>query len=842
MELTHDLDHERSHEGDASMNLRPKTMFAMKGRARPSETTTENYLPQWSKDGDGFKKTQSKTKVLRYTREELLTLHVVSTTPPDLPEGTPVISQDSLPPVANLPFDYEEIYKQWALNRNRGRGRGRATGDNNTRGGHNNQSNNGGINGSRNRASSMEESQDKTTRHGSEEDTNGRRWGDKKGDDNWERGIKPDATKDASNDLWDDVDTGGDTMDMGLSDFALAAEQFRHEMDELHRQHGTTRPESKPQPSLETEGQFEDSVEEEEAAPLWDMPAKAEEDDQTALAQSNPLADLAGMSWNMSPTPPLRVVVPPADAWFYLDPQGLQQGPFKSAEMREWFEAGYFKPHLPIRFGHEGEFASLANHFRHGQIPFASLPSPNPQAQAHAQALAAAKAQEQARQQQLLVQQKQLEQQQYLVQQQRLLEQRRLAEERMRMEMQRLEMNQHHLHHQQQHQQQHHLHQEHARMALLQQQQQLHHQQLLFRQHQQQMQHQQMQQQAPPQPQPDASAWQQNQRNGILAALGMFDAAAPAPATPEPAAAPEPAKPSTSEAVPESNAWVKNAASPKRPPSPAKEPEAPVAAESPKPKAKAEKKTKKKAEPTPTPTWGGESPQAPSLKQIQEEEQKDMRRRLQKAADPTPEEQGQLADMGAQLKMMLGVQSTSPKQPTKPVASAWKAAAAPVDAPKKSLRDILAEEERLALLKASQAEGQPKAPSRWSSVVTGAAPVPPPAPKIVRAAPSPSPPKPEKPSVDAAFWNFEAKKEEGLSDDLMAWCGKQLKKLGVSDDLTLIQYCATLEDSGEIRETLAANLGSTPKVSAFATEFIQKKHALAKVAKSTPRRGKKKGD
>jgi len=36
------------------------------------------------------------------------------------------------------------------------------------------------------------------------------------------------------------------------------------------------------------------------------------------------------------------------DEWFYLDPQGLQQGPFKTAEMREWFEAGYFKPHLPI--------------------------------------------------------------------------------------------------------------------------------------------------------------------------------------------------------------------------------------------------------------------------------------------------------------------------------------------------------------------------------------------------------------------------------------------------------------------------------------------------------------
>ncbi|RQM20634.1 hypothetical protein B5M09_000395 [Aphanomyces astaci] len=43
----------------SDLNLRPKTMFDVKGRARPSETANDNYLPQWSKDGEGFKKQYS---------------------------------------------------------------------------------------------------------------------------------------------------------------------------------------------------------------------------------------------------------------------------------------------------------------------------------------------------------------------------------------------------------------------------------------------------------------------------------------------------------------------------------------------------------------------------------------------------------------------------------------------------------------------------------------------------------------------------------------------------------------------------------------------------------------
>lgn len=55
-------------------------------------------------------------------------MHFTTTSPPEFPPETMVASELALPPVTTLPFDYEEIYEQWKLNRNRGgRGRGRGT-------------------------------------------------------------------------------------------------------------------------------------------------------------------------------------------------------------------------------------------------------------------------------------------------------------------------------------------------------------------------------------------------------------------------------------------------------------------------------------------------------------------------------------------------------------------------------------------------------------------------------------------------------------------------------------------------------------------------------------------
>ncbi|POM70964.1 Hypothetical protein PHPALM_12537, partial [Phytophthora palmivora] len=132
---------------NSNISLRPRTMFAMKGRGR-TESEGSAYRPQWSKDGEGFVSASTsggstsfkdaatgqgddhrgerrKSKVLRYSKEELLALHFTTSEAPKFPPDTSVASEHSLPPVSTLPFDYEEIYKQWSLNRNRGRGRGR---------------------------------------------------------------------------------------------------------------------------------------------------------------------------------------------------------------------------------------------------------------------------------------------------------------------------------------------------------------------------------------------------------------------------------------------------------------------------------------------------------------------------------------------------------------------------------------------------------------------------------------------------------------------------------------------------------------------------------------------
>jgi len=72
--------------------------------------------------------------------------------------------------------------------------------------------------------------------------------------------------------------------------------------------------------------------------------------------------------------------------------------------------------------------------------------------------------------------------------------------------------------------------------------------------------------------------------------------------------------------------------------------------------------------------------------------------------------------------------------------------------------------------------------------------------------------------------NFGA---SGLSRDMAEWCSVQLKRINGSEDLTLIDFCMTLQSAGEIREYLAAYLGSNPQVSQFATEFIRRKEQLS---------------
>mmetsp|Transcript_9381 Transcript_9381/g.17885 ORF Transcript_9381/g.17885 Transcript_9381/m.17885 type:complete len:1095 (+) Transcript_9381:153-3437(+) len=53
----------------------------------------------------------------------------------------------------------------------------------------------------------------------------------------------------------------------------------------------------------------------------------------------------------------------PDAPWFYSDPQGNIQGPFRSEEMRQWLMAGYFKGDLPVCQDPNGPFLALSSVF-----------------------------------------------------------------------------------------------------------------------------------------------------------------------------------------------------------------------------------------------------------------------------------------------------------------------------------------------------------------------------------------------------------------------------------------------------------------------------------------------
>jgi hypothetical protein len=84
-----------------------------------------------------------------------------------------------------------------------------------------------------------------------------------------------------------------------------------------------------------------------------------------------------------------------------------------------------------------------------------------------------------------------------------------------------------------------------------------------------------------------------------------------------------------------------------------------------------------------------------------------------------------------------------------------------------------------------------------------------------------------------------------MSPALEIWCKAQMTKINGSDDLTLVSFCMTLNDPSEIRQYLTAYLGSSPQVSSFAAEFINKR-GLGKTQQeewenTKPKKTRKKG-
>lgn len=85
----------------------------------------------------------------------------------------------------------------------------------------------------------------------------------------------------------------------------------------------------------------------------------------------------------MPKIPSAAIIQQSADAiiddkqWFYRDPQNVVQGPFSSADMERWFNAGYFTVLLPVKRHSETQFTTIQQLMKEmGRSPFRSdIPS-----------------------------------------------------------------------------------------------------------------------------------------------------------------------------------------------------------------------------------------------------------------------------------------------------------------------------------------------------------------------------------------------------------------------------------------------------------------------------------
>ena len=136
------------------------------------------------------------------------------------------------------------------------------------------------------------------------------------------------------------------------------------------------------------------------------------------------------------------------DEWFYVDPNGVEQGPFDTQSMSAWSRAGYFSSDLPIKLRHWTTFAPLGGVFGSTDQAFKSIPAEPQRSSASIQQQRLAMEQqrlalEQQRQQQLLLQQQQAEaQRQQQLAQHQALEQQRLLQIQQQQQQQLLQQQQ----------------------------------------------------------------------------------------------------------------------------------------------------------------------------------------------------------------------------------------------------------------------------------------------------------------------------------------------------------------------------------------------------------------
>ena len=121
--------------------------------------------------------------------------------------------------------------------------------------------------------------------------------------------------------------------------------------------------------------------------------------------------------------------------------------------------------------------------------------------------------------------------------------------------------------------------------------------------------------------------------------------------------------------------------------------------------------------------------------------------------------------MGSQLKMMLGVQSGAQQQRQPPQA--------PPPQQQQQRQQAQMQQQR-------QAQAQPRGGGSGAGAGAGT----------------------------GASTNSSSAFGSTMSNSFNTWCAAQLKNLVGNDDLTLVQFCMTLKDPGEIREYIRTYLVS----------------------------------
>lgn len=531
--------------------------------------------------------------------------------------------------------------------------------------------------------------------------------------------------------------------------------------------------------------------------------------------------------------PILAPVAAPAlveEEWEYLDPQSAIQGPFSSKGMRRWLESGYFKPELPIRVRSWTRFFPLGIVFPSQDVAFLK-PIPEPGTQQNplrgvsfedpvmrqSNSFFAAEQQqrrqilEQQRQQQLQIEHQRQQQQQQLLLEQQRQQQLQSDQQRQQQAMEQHRQQQLLLERQQQqllerHQQ----HQEEQRLMEM-------------------MQQQQQRQQAAPKSAPVVASWASTDTakpQKTLKQIQQEEAQQSAAASIVPSVA-DPSSMSlklksllgVTGAGPATGAAISSAA--------------PWGAE----KAST------------TAASASSTAHGKSLKEIQQEEQQEILRQqqllLQQQQQLQKRLQQQQKEEEAASRHALSTASSWADKNTKGVATKGP-----------SLKDIMNAEAQAVPVE-TQTAGRGSGNSWAAKLGVGQTPPPtvisrPAASTNVSAsttvetsssaapsksvAPTKTPSAPSKSNgstgtAGSKSTDFGGKK---MLPELEEFCLASMQKLNGTNDITLLQFCMTLKSAAEIREYLAAYLGSKPEVSQFATEFIRRKEGGAPSASTGP--------